>query len=99
MLPMIDLIKNFGKDGNKSGMDTTPVKQSKKSKDIEKQYISQIDDLTQRIKQLEKENKELVFQLEESSKVHDEQLGNLSVEKQRFEDLKKEISVKSVEDK
>lgn len=61
--------------------------------------MSQIDELTQRINSLEKDNKNLLSQLEESSKVYDEQLGNISVEKQRFEDLKKEISTKSVEDK
>lgn len=97
--PIVDLIKNPSKDPNKSGIDTTPTKSAKKIKEIEKVHNSKVDELNFRIKQLEKENQQLKYELHESSKMQDAHLDNLSHERSRLESMKKELESKSVEDK
>ena len=97
--PLLELIKNPTKDPNKSGIDTTPSKSAKKMRDIEKIYSVQVDELNHRIKQLEKENQQLKYELHESSRMQDVHLDSLSLERNKLENLKKELECKSVEDK
>lgn len=97
--PLLDIIKLNGKDGNKAGLDTTPIKLSKRSKELEKEYKAQLYDLTQRIKLLEKENQDLKNDVLESSKLHNLHNDKVEQEKMKVEELKKEILLKGQEDR
>lgn len=96
--PLLEVIKNPSKDTLKSDYSVTPTKSVKSRKDFEQELNIHIDELNERIKQLEIENKALKYDLSENSRLYDAHQNSISLEKQKFEDLKKEIDSKVSEE-
>jgi len=82
LAPLLEIIKNPWKDME------SPCPSTKSGK-LKKE---QNDKLLERINQLEIENKALKFDLNENSKMFELQVDSFSQEKQKMEDLKKEMS-------
>jgi chromosome segregation ATPase len=98
VIPLIEAIKYPTKDTLKSDYTVTPTKSVKSRKDFEQELNIHIDELNERIKQLEIENKALKYDLNENSRMYDVHQNSISQEKQKFEDLKKEIDSKVSEE-
>ena len=89
----VDLVRNGGKDSGKGGLDEKPIKLTKRSINIDS------DSITQRIKILEEENKNLNLKILENSKLQEIELDKVKCEKQKLEDLKIQLDEKIACDK
>lgn len=83
---LLDIIKNLGKEKGSSS-------KSRKSKK------DQNEKLFERLNHIENENKALKFDLNENSRMLDMQVDSFSHEKQKVEDLKKEMNCLNEEEK
>jgi len=99
---LLDLVKSRGRDGDdKSGYSVTPTKSSRKSKrgSSRKPCVSrELTEMTERIRQLEMENRSLKFELLETSKMQDSQSDVLLKEKEKIESYKRNLNDREMED-
>jgi chromosome segregation ATPase len=96
--PLLEDIKNPSVDTLKRDLTITPSKSTKSRKEFEQELNINIEELNERIGQLELENKALKYDLGETSRIYDINQDSITQEKQKFEELKKEIDSITSED-
>lgn len=96
MNSLIDLIKNGVGDGATSTLSITPTKSAKKEKT---KLNPEVEKLNKKIKKLEMENKALRFDVNESSRLYDEQSSNLASEIEKKKEVQQRLETIHEEEK
>ncbi|CAI2387057.1 unnamed protein product [Moneuplotes crassus] len=95
---IIELIRNGQNDGAASAHSVTPTKSVRSTKDNGKSK-SEIEKLQKKIKKLETENKALRFDVNENSRLFEEQSCSLADERKRMKKVQKQLDSIHEEDK